>query len=77
MNTEERIIRCISQYSGLPPQEIDKSMSMEDPGMDSLDAVEVVMEIEDECAMEIPDEQIEKFSSIGGIISYVDEKKRR
>lgn len=48
---------------------------MKDLEADSLDAVEIIMEIETEFGMEIPDEEAEKFQSIGDIVKYVDANK--
>ena len=42
---------------------------------DSLDAVEIIMAIEDEFDVEIPDEKAEAFKNIGDICSFVDEIK--
>lgn len=47
---------------------------MKDLEADSLDAVEIIMAIEDEFDIEIPDEDAEKFQNIGDIIKYVEEK---
>jgi acyl carrier protein len=47
---------------------------MKDLEADSLDAVEIIMAIEDEFEIEIPDEEAEKFQNIGDIVRYVDEK---
>ena len=47
---------------------------MKDLEADSLDAVEIMMAIEDEFDIEIPDEDAEKFQSVGDIVRYVDEK---
>ncbi len=47
---------------------------MTDLEADSLDAVEVVMAIEDEFDIEIPDEDAENFKNIGDIVKYVEEK---
>ena len=47
---------------------------MKDLEADSLDAVEIIMAIEDEFDIEIPDEDAEKFQNIGDIVRYVDEK---
>lgn len=41
---------------------------------DSLDAVEIIMAIEDEFDIEVPDEDAEGFQNIGDIIKYVEEK---
>jgi len=42
---------------------------------DSLDAVEIIMAIEDEFSVEIPDEEAEGFKNIGDIAEYVTAKK--
>lgn len=47
---------------------------MKDLEADSLDAVEIIMGIEDEFEIEIPDEQAEKFQSVGDIVKFVEEK---
>ena len=47
---------------------------MKDLDADSLDAVEIMMELEDEFDIEIPDEDAESFSSIGDIVKYIDKK---
>lgn len=45
---------------------------MKDLEADSLDAVEIIMAIEDEYDIEIPDEDAESFQTIGDIVSYVE-----
>ena len=47
---------------------------MKDLEADSLDAVEIMMAIEDEFDIEIPDEDAEKFTCVGDIVRYVDER---
>jgi len=47
---------------------------MGDLEADSLDAVEVIMAIEDEFDIEIPDEDAEDFKNIGDIVKYVEER---
>ncbi|KAB3531418.1 acyl carrier protein [Alkaliphilus serpentinus] len=42
---------------------------------DSLDAVEIIMAIEDEFGVEIPDDEAEKFKNIGDIVKYVEANK--
>lgn len=48
---------------------------MKDLEADSLDAVEIIMAIEDEFDIEIPDEDAESFKNIGDIVRYATEKK--
>ncbi len=47
---------------------------MKDLEADSLDAVEIIMAIEDEFDIEVPDEDAEKFQSVGDIVKYVEDK---
>lgn len=47
---------------------------MNDLEADSLDAVEVMMDIEDEFDIEIPDEDAEEFKNIADIVKYIEEK---
>ena len=47
---------------------------MKDLSADSLDAVEIIMAIEDEYEIEIPDEEAEKFANIGDIVHFIEEQ---
>lgn len=47
---------------------------MRDLEADSLDAVEIMMALEDEFEIEVPDEDAEKFTNIGDIVKYVEAK---
>lgn len=46
---------------------------MKDLEADSLDAVEIILGVEDEFEIEIPDEVAEKFETVGDLVGYVDE----
>ena len=48
---------------------------VDDLGADSLDAVDLIMAIEDEYGIEIPDEDAEKFQTVGDLVRYVEENK--
>lgn len=48
---------------------------MKDLSADSLDAVEIIMAIEEEYGMEIPDEDAETFQTVGDLVRYVEENK--
>ena len=47
---------------------------MKDLEADSLDAVEIIMAIEDEFDIEVPDEDAEKFQILGDIVKYIEER---
>ena len=48
---------------------------MKDLSADSLDAVEIIMAIEEEYGIEIPDEDVETFQTVGDLVKYVEENK--
>lgn len=54
-----------------PDEVTDEASFVEDLGADSLDTVELIMEFEDEFAVEISDEDAEKISTVGGAIVYM------
>ena len=59
----------------LQVEESDVNMDtnlMKDLEADSLDAVEIIMAIEDEFDIEVPDEDAEKFQTVADIVSYVE-----
>ena len=45
----------------------------DDLGADSLDVVDMLMSLEDEFDVEIPDEEIENFHTVGDVVAYVEE----
>ena len=62
----------------LQVEESDVNMDtnlMKDLSADSLDAVEIIMAIEDEYGIEIPDEESEKMQTVGDLVRYVEENK--
>ncbi len=48
---------------------------MKDLEADSLDAVEIILGVEDEYGIEIPDEVAETFTKVGDIVKYIEENK--
>ena len=47
---------------------------MDDLGADSLDTVELIMQLEEEFGIEIPDEDAEKITTVGAAVEYIDSK---
>ncbi|WP_420829651.1 acyl carrier protein [Crassaminicella indica] len=73
----DKIKEIIIDQLGLD-EDVEISMEtslMGDLEADSLDAVEIIMAIEDEFDIEIPDEDAEGFKNIGDIVNYVEENK--
>ena len=75
MAVEERIREIIVEQLGVSADEaVNEASFIDDLGADSLDIVELVMAIEEEFGIEVPDEDAERMQSIGDVISYVQEK---
>jgi NADH dehydrogenase (ubiquinone) 1 alpha/beta subcomplex 1 len=68
----ERIISVVKNFDQVDGNKVnDKVKFTDDLGLDSLDVVEVVMAIEDEFAIEIPDAEADKMSSIQDAVEYI------
>ena len=70
----EKIKKIISEQLGVDEGEITlESNFVDDLGADSLDTVELVMQLEEEYGLEIPDEDAEKLQTVGDAIKYIEE----
>ena len=70
---EERVKKIIVEQLGVKEEEVVKSASfVDDLGADSLDTVELVMALEEEFDIEIPDEEAEKITTVQAAIDYVE-----
>lgn len=75
MNIDERIKEIIAEQLGVKKEEIKPESSfIDDLGADSLDTVEVVMALEEEFGIEIPDEDAEKMTKVQEAVKYIEEK---
>ena len=74
-STAERVIDLTSSRLGIEKDKVtEKARFIDDLGADSLDAVELVMALEEEFQCEIPDEQVEKLRTVGDAISLIETK---
>lgn len=56
------------------PEDITiESLLVDDLGADSLDAIDIVMSVEDTFKVEVPDEIIEKIETVGDIVNYIED----
>ncbi|MCF6137074.1 acyl carrier protein [Pseudalkalibacillus berkeleyi] len=70
---QDRITKIIVDRLGVDEEEVKiESSFKEDLGADSLDVVELVMELEDEFDMEISDEDAEKIATVGDVVTYIN-----
>jgi acyl carrier protein len=69
---EEKVIQVVSEQMSVDKSEISRNTSfVNDLNADSLDTVELVMELEDEFDLTIPDEEAEKLKTVGEAIDYI------
>ena len=72
-NVEERVMKIIVEQLGVKEEEVTSEASfVDDLGADSLDTVELVMALEEEFKIEIPDEDAEKITTVQQAIDYID-----
>ena len=69
----EKIVEIICEQMMLDKDQVQMDTAItDDLGADSLDLVEVLMSCEDEFDVEIPDEDAEKFKSVGDLVRYIE-----
>lgn len=73
---EDRIKEIIVEQLGVDADQVTSDASfVDDLGADSLDTVELVMALEEEFDIEIPDEDAEKIATVKDAIGYLNEHK--
>jgi acyl carrier protein len=71
--TKQRVVAIIVEKLGVDEAEVTNEASFtNDLGADSLDTVELIMELEKEFNVSIPDEAAEKISTVGEAIKYIE-----
>ncbi|WP_462420482.1 acyl carrier protein [Salinicoccus sp. Marseille-QA3877] len=73
----DKVKDIIVDKLGIDEEKVTKDASFKDDlGADSLDIAELVMELEDEFEMEIPDEEAEKILTVGDALDYIDKLEK-
>ena len=77
-SVEERVKQIIVEQLGVDEGEVTTNASfVDDLGADSLDTVELVMALEEEFSIEVPDEAAEKLQSVGDVIKYIEDLQQK
>jgi acyl carrier protein len=75
---EQRIKDIIIEQLGVTAEQVTpEAKFIEDLGADSLDTVELVMALEEEFGLEIPDDEAEKLQSVGDVIKHVEDPQAK
>lgn len=74
---EQKVKEIIVEQLGVnADQVIPEAKFIEDLGADSLDTVELIMALEEEFGIEVPDEEAEKLISVGDVTRYIEDNKK-
>ena len=74
---DQRVKDIVVEQLGVKPEQVTpQAKFIEDLGADSLDTVELVMALEEEFGIEVPDEQAEKLQSVGDVIKYIEDAQK-
>ncbi|MFM2295158.1 MAG: acyl carrier protein [Verrucomicrobiota bacterium] len=75
---EQRVKDIVVEQLGAKPDQVTpEAKFIEDLGADSLDTVELVMALEEEFSIEVPDEAAEKLQSVGDVIKYIEDSQTK
>jgi acyl carrier protein len=75
MSSFDRVKKVVVEQLEVSEEEVTPTASfVDDLGADSLDVVELVMALEEEFDIEIPDEDAEKIATVGDAIKYIEDK---
>ena len=74
--TFDKVKEIIVERLSVDEKDVKEAASfIDDLGADSLDTVELVMALEEEFGIEIPDEEAEKIATVGDAVKYIDSHK--
>lgn len=75
-SVEERVVQIVSEQLGVAKEKVSRETSfVNDLGADSLDTVELVMELEEEFNINIPEDAAEKIQTVGEAIEYIEKSQ--
>lgn len=73
LTIRDRLLRIVSDHLGVEPEKVvDEAHLMHDLGADSLDAIEIAMELEEQFRIEITDDDLEQVSTFGDLVGLVE-----
>lgn len=78
MSIQDRVIDIVAEQLGVEKEKVSRETSfVNDLGADSLDTVELVMELEEEFDITIPDDVAEKIQTVGQAIEFIEKAQQQ
>lgn len=72
----DKVKELISEQLDVKADDITEASNIQDDlGADSLDVVDLVMDLEDEFDVEIPEDQVENIKTVGDIVKFIEDKQ--
>jgi len=77
-NVQERVKNIIVEQLGVEADQVKpEAQFVNDLGADSLDTVELIMALEEEFDIEIPDDKAEKIKTVGEAVEYIEQNAKK
>jgi acyl carrier protein len=78
VSVEQKVIEIVCEHLAVNKEQVTRATNfIEDIGADSLDIVELIMELEEEFDIQIPDDQAEKIKTVGEAIDYIERETKK
>jgi acyl carrier protein len=75
MAVQEDVKKIVIEKLGVKPEEVtNEARFIDDLGADSLDTVELIMALEEQFGVEVPDEEAEKLTTVGKAVEYIEKR---
>lgn len=76
VSVEQKVIEIVCEHLAVNKEQVSRTTNfIDDIGADSLDIVELIMELEEEFDIQIPDDQAEKIKTVGEAIDYIEREQ--
>lgn len=69
---EERVIKVFADFKKISPDEIKRESTFEELGLDSLDGLNLIFELEEEFDLTVPDDKVQEMKTVGEVIEGIE-----
>jgi acyl carrier protein len=69
---EERVIKVFAEFKKISPDTIKRETTFEEMGLDSLDGLNLIFELEEEFDLTVPDDKVQEMKSVGEVIEGIE-----